>query len=117
GPGGQLGRGAGGVHAGRLDGLQLRELLERRFAQPLVTAHGPHLASRLTVLVEDGGLDRQDLALEAALLPGLDGVLLAPQAEAIGVLARDAVLLRDHFRALELRGEGTVIAIAPRQRR
>ena len=38
-----------------------------------------------------------------------DRALLAAQAEAVGVLARDAVLLRDHLGALELRREGVVL--------
>ena len=47
--------------------------------------------------------------VEAALAPRLDRELLAAQAEAVGVLARDAVLLGDHLGALELRREGVVL--------
>src|SRR5262249_59708535 len=56
------------------------------------------------------------LAREATLAPRRRGELLAPEAEAVGVVARDAVLARDHLRTLELAREGIVLAIARRQR-
>src|SRR5262249_62184734 len=112
---GPLRRRAGGMDAVGLDGLELRELLERRLAQTFVARHGPHFARRLALVVERGRVDGHDLAREAPFLPGIDGVLLAAQPVAIRVLARDAILLRDHLRALELRCEGVMVAIAPRQ--
>src|SRR5262249_17246262 len=43
-------------------------------------------------------------------------IQLAPETETIGVLARDAVLLRDHLGALELARELVVVAVDFRQR-
>ena len=62
-------------------------------------------------------LDRDHLALVVAGLPGLIGQLLAAQAEAVGVLARDPELLRDQLRTLELGLEGVVLDVARRDRR
>src|SRR5581483_9277092 len=75
------------------------------------------LSGRLPFLVDHGRRDRNDLAVEAALGPGAVRLLLALKPEAIGVLARDAVLLRDALRALELRRRLVVVDVALRERR
>ena len=60
-------------------------------------------AGGLALLVEVGCLDRDPLAVVAALGPRLGGPLLRCQAEGIGVLTRDAPLVGDALGALELR--------------
>src|SRR5262249_30907641 len=104
------------VDAAGLDGVQRRQLLERRLAEALVARHGLPLARRLPVLAEDRRVDRDHLARVAPLAPRGLRVALAQQPEAVRLLARDAVLLRDHLRALELARELVVVAVDLRQR-
>ena len=112
---GDLRRRSRGVHAVLArDGLQLRERLERRLAQPFVAGDVMGRAGRLAVFVDVGRVDRHDLALEATLGPGPLGAHLRLETELVGVGAGDAPLVGDAFRALELRRELVVLAVRRR---
>ncbi len=63
------------------------------------------LAGRLLVLVEHRRLDAADLAVEAALGPGLLGLALRVEAELVDVLAGDAAALGDPLGGGELVGQ------------
>src|SRR4029079_18694594 len=71
----------------------------------LVPAAGVAGAGRLALVVDVGCVDRDDLAAEAVLGPGLGGALLGQEAELVGVVAADAPLVGDALGALERRGE------------
>ena len=60
------------------------------------------VAGRRTVLVRGSGLDRRDLALEAAFCVGPRRLLLRDQAPLVDVLALDAAVPGDALRRLEL---------------
>jgi hypothetical protein len=98
-------------------GLELAQLLERGGAQTLVAAHAQALVGGLAVGVEAGRLDRHDFALEVASVPGAARELLAAQAEAVGVFARDAPGLPHELCPGELGGELIVVQVARGQRR
>ena len=106
GPVGDLRGGAGGVDA-VLAGhrLELGQALQAGVAQALVALHPVGGAGGLALLVDVGGVDRQDLGVEAALGPGPSGQLLGPEAEGVAVVAGDAPPLGDALGPLELRGE------------
>src|SRR5205085_6702378 len=102
---GDLRRRAGGVHAVLAgDGLERRQLLERRLAQALVLADVVRRAGGLALLVHVGRVDLDERAGEAVLGPRLRRQLLRAKTELVGVLAGDAPLLGDALGALELRG-------------
>jgi hypothetical protein len=114
---GDLRRGAGGVHAVLPgDGLELLEALDRGLAEALVARHPLGLTGGLAVLAEDRCVDRDDLALEAALLPRLRGALLGLEPEGVGVVPRDAPLLGDALGPLELARELVVPEVGLRDR-
>ena len=73
-------------------------------------------AGRLAVVVEVGGVDGDDLAVEAALGPRPGRPLLGEQAERVGVLAGDAPLLGDALGALELGRELVLAEVGLRDR-
>ena len=93
------------------DGLQLRQRLERRLAQPFVARDAMGRPGRLAFLVDVGRVDRQDFAFEPALGPGALGALLRLEPEGVGVGAGDAPLVGDALGAFELRGQLVVVAI------
>ena len=115
---GDLRRRARGVHAVLAGhGLERRQLLERGLAQALVAVDDVGLARGLALVVEDGRVDRHDLALVAALVPGPRRPLLRLQAEGVALVARDAPLLGDALGALELRGGLVLGEVGLRERR
>src|SRR5690349_13796301 len=73
-------------------------------------------AGRLAFLVDVGRVDRDDLALEPTFGPRPLGAHLRLETEPVGVVARDAPLLRDALRAFELRRDLVVPEIALRGR-
>jgi hypothetical protein len=85
--------------------LELAQPFQRGFAQALVAADHVPLAGGLLLLVKDRCLDRRDLPVEAALVPGALGVLLRGQAERVDVLAGDAPSLGDPLGGGELIGQ------------
>ena len=93
------------------DRLQLRERLERRFAQSLVTRDVMGRARRLAFLVDVGRVDREHLTFEATLGPRLLRALLRLEPECVGVGAGDAPLLGDALCAFELRRQLVVLAV------
>ena len=109
----QDGRGAIGDlrrRAGRVDAvgqvrLQAAEALERGLAKALVALDPVGRAQGLSVLAEVRGVDRQDLRIEAVLVPGLRGAVLGELAEGVGVGPGQTPLLRDALGTLELGGE------------
>ena len=112
-----------------ITGFSCGQPLERRVAQPLVA--GDERASRRSaaLLVEHRRLDRQDLALEAALVAGRGPCCCEASAKRVDVLARDAAVLGDALGGAELVGRrcptasrrrkkpGPWIALAPRPTR
>ena len=85
-------------------GLELRERLQRGLADALILVDALRAAGGLAVVAEHGRVDRQDLALEAALVARARGLLLRGEAEAVDLLARDAAVLRDPLGRAELIG-------------
>ena len=85
-------------------GLQLRQPFGGGVAQNLVAGDDLLLAGRRLLLVEHRCRDPADLAVEAALGPGLLGLALRSQAELVDILAGDAAPLGDPLGGLELVG-------------
>ena len=82
---GDLRRGARGVQAALDDRFERGERLGGGVAQALVAVDGELVAGQLALFGRLGGDDGEDLTVEAALVPGLLGQLLAAQAESVEV--------------------------------
>src|SRR6201992_513973 len=102
---GDLRRRARGVDPALEDRLELAQALQRGVPQSLVLGHDVPVTGRLLVLVEHRGLDAADLAVEAALGPGLLGLALRVEPELVDLLAGDAAALGDPLGGGELIGQ------------
>ena len=102
-----LRRVAGGDETVLLErGLQRREPLERGL-------RSDSLVVGVDVAVET---ERQDLAIEAALVACARGALLRAQCDLVALLARDPPLLRDQLGAEALVDDGMALAQLRRKR-
>src|SRR5439155_7569216 len=96
---GDLRRRARGVDAVLArDGLQGRELLERRVTEPLVALDAVRGAERVAVVVDVGRVDYDDLTVEALLPPCARRAHLRFETEMVAVAPSDAPLVGDPLR-------------------
>src|SRR5690606_14331679 len=81
------------------------EPLEGGLPQPLVRVDDPGPAGRVPLVVEHGGRDRGNLALEPALVDGGACLVLGGEPEGVEVGAGQAAVVGDPVRGLELVGQ------------